>query len=643
MAGFDAFAAAQDTVDDIESLVSARIWDAQDAADAAKAIALDTIDDLKGTKFSLPEQPPAPPKVDAKITITNNINAPNASDFGGITAPDDREVSSLVTVPTMSTVAVPTFTPSITRLVIPDAPVWEDPDAPDEQTFDLSPTMPGVPNIGALMPVLGNLATITIPEFVFPTLPTFDATAPEFEGSALPPTFEWAEPTYATEILDEAMVVIRTMFAGGTGLPPAIENALFERMNDREDRMVARAVSEVYTEWSDRGFTAPNGMTNARIDSIRQDGLLKKQGANRELTIEFAKIEVENLKFAVTQALAAEQVLVNIFLNSAERMFQAAKYQVQALVEIYNAQVALFNARQVAYQTAANVYKTRVEAAISEVEVYKSRIQGELAKAQVNESIVRAYTARVQSLMAYVEIYKGQLEGVKAEVAVTQGKIEAYKATIEAYASRVNAQKVKFDAYSARVQGEGFKANIVETEAKAYAAQIQGISTKVSAEKTGVDAAIATNEIKIKEFLANMELDKTLMQNQLAGIQQAVAAYQADTQRYIAQSSAEKDKAQLEIAATELKSRTAISLYSAVSAAYNARMEQLIREASLTVEGLKSAGQIATTLAASAYAAVHVGATLSGGGNMSASGSVSDSYSRSDSTSTNTNYNYEGT
>lgn len=641
MAGFDAFAAAQNTVDDVERIVSSRISDATEVAEAAQEMALQTISDLRGTTFVVPDQPPEPPEIDSTITVKFNIPAVPAHAFGTVDGPRTADEATLGSVRSITTPTIPDFEPSINTLSIPSAPAFITvipPTAPDTST---DVTLPTSPNIS--LPVLDTLATITIPAFTFPTLPVFTDTAPAFEGSSLPGLFNWHEPTYVTEVLDEVLVSVRAMMAGGTGLPAVIEQALFERMNDREDQLVARAVSEVYTEWSDRGFTAPNGMTNARVDNIRQDALLKKQGANRELTIEFARIEVENLKFAIQQAIACEQVLVNIFLNAAERTFQAAKYQTQALIEVYNAQVHLFNARQIAYQTAASVYKIRLEASLAELEVFKAQVQGELAKAQVNESIVRAYVAKVQALSTQVELYRAQLEGAKTQVEITKTRIEAYKASVEAYAASVGAEKTRFEAYSAQVQAEGFKANIITAEAQAYAANIQGIATGIQAQKVGVDADIANNEVKIRAFIAAVERDKTRMQYQLNAVQEAVSAFSADTQRYIAQSDSEKAKAQLQIAVAELESKTAISLYGALSSSYNARMEQLIREASLTVEGLKSAGQISTTLAAAAYSAVHVGATLAGGGSLNASGQVSDSYSRSESTSTNYNYNYEGT
>lgn len=641
MSGFDAYAAAEKAVKDIENIVNARIDDATTTAESARAIAISTINDLKGTKFTVPEDPPAPPKVDTKLNITYNLGGIRQGTFGTVQGTDLPDTVDMDSVPTVSPVTIPAFEPSVKSLNIPTAPDLNLP--PDLDTFHPD-DLPAIPVESPYAdPLLTGLVPINVPAFSFAGISAFTDTAPVFEGSSLPGTFSWHEPTFHTEVLDEAVTIIQRMYAGNTGLPPAIEQAIFERTNDREDQLVSRAVSEVVTEWSERGFQSPQGMLNARVDQIRQDALLKKQGANRELAIKITDVQVENLRFAVTQALAAEQILVNIQLNSASRMFEAAKYQTEALIAVYNAQVSLFNARQLAYQTAATVYKARLEAELAPLEVYKAQIQGELAKSQVNESIVKAFVAQWEGVRARVEVYKAKLQGVQQKVEISKSKVDSYKALVEAYAARISAEKVKFEAYSAQVGGEAAKATIVDAQARAYAAQIQGIATGVTAQKTSADAAIASNELKLREFLARVERDKLAMQFSLDGIRAAVEEYNADTQRFLASAEVEKTKATLQISTTELQSKTAISLYSAVSAAYNARMEQLIREASLTVEGLKSAGQIATTLAASAYAAVHVGATLAGGGSLGASGSVSDSYAKSDSTSTNYNYNYEGT
>lgn len=52
------------------------------------------------------------------------------------------------------------------------------------------------------MPDMEALEKITLPDFVFPDLPTFDATPPDARGITVPNVFiNWAEPVYASEVL----------------------------------------------------------------------------------------------------------------------------------------------------------------------------------------------------------------------------------------------------------------------------------------------------------------------------------------------------------------------------------------------------------------------------------------------------------
>ena len=106
---------------------------------------------------------------------------------------------------------------------------------------------------------------------------------------------------------------------------------------------------------------------------------------------------------------------------------------------------------------------------------------------------------------------------------------------------------------------------------------------------------------------------------------------------------AEGTKAQVQVTAKEAELRTNVAFYQAQVQAYLGNMEQLIRKAALIIDALKAAGGISSTLAAGAMAGVHVGATLSGSGAVTAAGSESFSTSSSTSNARNENYNYEGT
>lgn len=637
------FAEAYSTVQNIEQLVSARVLDANATATSLTSVALSTIANLSSANLNFSAGPlPEPPQISPSINVDLELPLIEPTSFGELTS-NVPAGPALAAIPELAALNLPNFNPSINSLSIPAPPAWSAPDAPPEPPLLDDINIPEAPTIA--LPSLPTLEELNVPVFAGVTLPTFDAELPEFEGSALPGILQWQEPTYQPEIITEVMTEIRRLWDGGSGIPPAVEQAMVERALSREDMIIDREVDSVAVEFSARGFTMPSGMQAARADKVRQEGMTKKQAANRDLTIKFAEAQIENVRFAVTQGIAAENVFVNIFLNMAERMFQAAKFRVESQIQIYNAQVALFNARTNSYQIQASVFDSLVRAALAEIEVFKAEVEAEVARGELNEQRVRTYTAQVQAIQTYVEVFRARMEGAKVESEVNRNQIEAYKAEVQAYAERTNADKIRFEAYEAQVRAESAKAGIVDSEARAYAALISGKSTEADIDIKRADIAIQGNRQRIEAYAADLEAEKTRIQSQLSVIQSAAQAYIADTQRFTSVATAETAKAQVEVSAQEAEMRSNIAMFQAQTQAYLGSMESLIRRAAVQIDALKGAGQVSSTLAAGAMAAVHVGATLSGGGNVSAAGQGSSSTSVSQSTGTNTNhnYNYEGT
>lgn len=635
------FAQAYNAADEISTFVQQHIDEAQDKADLFTQKAVAAMEALKDTDLiRVDDTPPAPLSFDPTINVDLNLEPITPTSFGAITSqPVDAPV--LEPMPAVDSIDIPEFTSSVGSLSIPTAPAWSAPgDAPARPavgTVDL-PVSPSV-----ALPAAPTLVELNIPTFDGVTLPEFDATLPEFEGTAITSVMQWTEPQYRPVVIEEVVEVIRRLWDGELGLPAAVEQAMYERAAEREALTAEREISAVATEFSARGFTMPTGMEAARVDQMRQDLALKQLSMNRELTIEFAKIHVENVRFAVQQGIAAENVYVNLFTNMAERLFQAAKFRIESQLNVYNAQVQLFNARMQAYQTRAQVFDIRVRAALSAIEVFKAEVEAEIAKGQINEQRVRTYTAMVQALQTDVEIYKAKMQGAQLQSELIRSQIEAYRADVQAYAERIQADKVRFDAYEAQVRGEASKAGIIDAEARAYAALIQGKSAAADIDVKRAEVTIQTNRARIEQYTAALDAEKNRIASQLATIQAAAQAYTADTQRYTAVAGAEAAKAQLEVSAKEAELRTNVALYQAQIQAYVARMDQAIRQAQLIAETMKSAGSMAATLAAGAMASVHVGANLSGGSSVGASGNYSESFSQSNSTSTSTTYSYEGT
>lgn len=574
---------------------------------------------------------PSTPTINVSVDGDFTLPAINATDFGTV-SPITAQLGTLGAIRDPVAIDIAAFLPSVSGLTLPDAPQMTAPLTAPERPATAELVLPDAPTL--VKPAFPSLETINIPAFSFPVLPTWSAVAPEFQGTAVSTVLQWSDPTYVTEVLPEVITKLREMWAGGSGIPAAVEQALWERAASREDLDTSRQISAAYTEFSSRGFTEPPGMLVARVDAIREEAQIKKQGLNRDIAIKMADVHVENVRFAVEQGVAAENVLYNIWNNMAQRQFEAAKIQLDSQLALYNAQIALFNARQQAYSTEAQVFKTKLDAELSRIDVFKAELEGELARGQLNEQRVKIYGEQIRALLSDVEIYKAQMEGASVQSDVNRNVIEGFKAEIQAYAERINADKVRFEAYDTQVKGELGKAQILDAEARAYASYISGVSAKADVGVKLMQADIARNEQVLREYAARLDADKAKIQADVAKIQASASAYTADTQRFTAQAGAEEAKARVEITAKEAEIRASLGLFDVEVRKYIADMEQMIRKANVQLEALKAAGQVGATLSAGAMAGINIGASLSGSGGVSASGSASYGESRSKSNST---------
>lgn len=622
------FGAAKGTIDEVQQIVQSQLDITRQYGDEAFQKATTAIDALmtappgaitSDEEFLVP--PPGLVTLDADAIkgALGLVDFPGPVEAGTVASPSlnpDYE-------PSVGT--APVFTPSIIGVTVPAAPGPIDTSGlPTRPNINTSVAIPDSPAVA--LPAMDFLEPVVIPDFTFPTLPIFDATSPEFEGTFIGSVLNWEEPEYQIEILDEVMAQVRRYFAGGTGIPAAVERALFERAVDRDNLLVDRAVSEAYDEFSSRGYTMPPGALVARVDSVRQEAMLKAQATSREILIKAAEWEIENIRFAVQQGIACENVLVGIFMNGAARLFEAAKHRVDSELAIYNAQVALFNARQSAYATEATVFKARLEGELAKLEVFKAEIEGEKAKASLNEQKVRVYVAELDAVQKQVDIYRAKMEAARVQSELIKSQIDAYKADLEGYATRLNAEKVKFDAYEAQVRAEVAKVGIIDAEARAFAAEIEGYKTGADVEISKSRNVIERNKLIIEQFSALIEQDKARMQAQLSAVQSATARQQALTAAFQANASVDEARARLGVSVQEANIRNFLAYYEMQLKKYDAHMARLIEKAKVTIEGLKAAGQISGSLAAGAMAAMNVSAGLSGGAatNASFSGSIQE-------------------
>lgn len=523
--------------------------------------------------------------------------------------------------------------PSMIALNLPNAPSMRLVPAPVRPSIDTTVELPEAPTI--TMPDMEAMEQITIPVFEFPQLPDFDGVPPNASAITVPNVFiNWAEPQYESEILDDLVARVKTMMAGGTGLPAAVEDALFSRARERDSTETARAVQEAVDTWAGRNFSMPPGMLAKQVNVAREQGRLKAAETNRDILIEAAKWEIENIRFAVQQGMALEQLTANIFENAAKRLFEVARFQAESQINVFNAQISLFNAQNGAFQTLAQVYRTRLDGALAKLTAFKTAVEAQAAVGQINQQRVEVFKAKLSAVQASVEVFKAMMQGAQVRAETIKNQFDAYRADVQAFAEEIGAEKVKFDAYKAQVDGEVAKGSMLDSQARAYASTIQGLASKAEIKVKGSQLKLDAARVYISKYLADVDGYKAALDASLREVQYGTAVYQARIEGWKAKASANVAASEVQARFADMNVRTNIAYSEMQISQYTANINKAVQQANIALEAAKAMGQYSAQLAAGAMSAMHVSASVSG------SGSQSDSTSNSTSTSTSTSHNY---
>lgn len=521
--------------------------------------------------------------------------------------------------------------PAAPLISIPAAPSMATVPVPDRPTVDTHVDIPDAPAI--VMPAMEALEQITIPEFEFPDLPTFDAAPPSPSGITVPNVFvNWVEPAYESEIYDDLLAKVKGMMAGGTGLPLPIEQALFARARDREGVETLRAVQTAVDTWAARGFSMPPGMLVKATDVAREQERLKAAELNRDIMVEAAKWEIENIRFAVEQGMALEQLTANLYDNMARRLFEVARFQAEAEINVFNAQISLFNAQNSAFETLAQVYRTKLDGALAKLTAYKTAIDGQVALGQINQQRVEVFKAKLDAVQANVEVYKAMMQGASVRADTIKNVFDAYRADVQAFAEQIGAEKVKFDAYESQVKAESAKAGVFDSQARAYASTIQAISSKADVKVKAAQVKMDAAKTKVTKFTADVDAYRAQLDASLREVQYSTQVFGAQVDAWRAKASVAVSEAEVTSKFADMTTRTNIAYAEMQISEYTAKMQNAIQQAQIALEAAKAMGQYTAQLAAGAMAAAHISAGISGQGTAS----TTEHFSKSEST----NYNY---
>jgi len=466
-------------------------------------------------------------------------------------------------------------------------------------------------------PILDDVAdpkewAITLPTAPIIDIPDFTATPPSI-GGITPPSgdFTWSELPYDSDLLVNTVALVETFNQGGVVIPDPIWEALWAKDNDRENRAGEKLIEEINSEWSSRGFQLPQGVQVAQIAEVRQEIQSTAAGRSRDIAIKEADLHIENLKFAVTQGIAMENMRGGWYQQALTRMLDAAKFTYTLSVQIYNAEISFYNAQLAAYQAEAMVYKTIIEAELAKLEVYKTELEGQKIIGELNMQQVQIYKIRVDALQTEIELYNATLMGLKIGVEIDSVRVDAYAKEVQAYGAKIQAESLKLDAFKTEMQGAQIESQIYETNVKAFATRVSAYSAKIDAEATNTKVDIEVNKLLLEEYNIKLKAYTTQVGAAMEELKAEVSSFEAKVKVYDLDVINEKTRAT--VAIEELKQEISAMSQDTQTHIVGAQLDTDASktEGSLSVESMKQVAATEGALASSAMSAVSISQSMS--------------------------------
>jgi len=496
-------------------------------------------------------QKPTPPN---PATIT--FNAPTAP-TAIVTSGDIAEVVDRL-VDRFDEADVPEFTDEPMELRLPEPPSDALPFPPSNPAPIEVPEYPDVPEYEA--PVLPELRPIELPDPPSVDLSTITAliaalraakpTAPMLPD--LPDFSELFAEQYTvsnqqlTAFVGQCAALanlcprLGELLAGDSiGIPAAVAQGLRDRAFAAEDRQAAQAETEALTDWQARGFTLPGGALEAKLAAVRQLNRDKKAQLNRDLWLEEAKLEIENLRYAIQQGIAYEGMLRESWARLCAVVQAIAQGDIDTLIKALDAALSLYRTQMEGWKTEFETIRDQLQVELAKLEVYKSELDAQKLIGQLNQQDIDIYKARWEALNVAAALYKTQVEAANGRLQAELAKLEAAEKQVKIYIAKVGAYETRWKAYGIAADAEKTKADLYESQAKAFAARVDAYNGQVSAAKIIADTEVSGIKLQLDTWQTRVEQYKAELQAELGRIDTLVRSGGLDTDIYKAEVIAE--------------------------------------------------------------------------------------------------------
>lgn len=556
--------------------------------------------------FARPQAPTRPVLADIAVTL------PTAPEL------EDVEIRELSPAP-----EEPSFALTYSKPAAPNTPMPERPDTPEVSLVSVEmPEAPALPDIED--PALYELTLPAVPDL---TIPEFEGTRPVRDFGMPQRTFNWSAVAYDDSTIQTIKSRLSDMTINGLGLPPDVEQAIFERTRGREDILTLQAQQEGEASLAARGLRQPAGLLARMLRRTSTESRQRTSAANRELGIEVARQNVEAVRFALSQAIALEMALVQANTANNELALRGAQIEQQVGIDLLNARIAIHNADWEGFKAEATVFAERIRALSHEIDLYKAQVDAEKLKGDVNETLIRGLAERLRARGVLVDLYRANVEAARVKGEHNTQLLEQDRLRLRAFQSEVDAWAKQQDGYRISVEAELGNLRAQEVLGNVYGRRVEAWRTVGSAYHEQARAQIDAQIQRLERYKAALQGTLIDVQAQTATQENRLRQYSTDGSIFGIQ--AQVSGLEADHADRQQRDRTEVARLRVQTVQESLRLtsQHALKVIDQQIEVLKAKASVVAQLAASSQSGVNFGASYSGG--MSISGSYGTAWSYS--------------
>lgn len=533
---------------------------------------------------------------------------------------DIKSRIGLIPPASFSTTPIDTNFPTVSEKDIP-APTVSLPDAPTFTT-ELSAEKPFIADVtNVIAPSesapdkLSSIGGHSVPSPPAMTIADFGDPIPTYNLSVPDIQFSYVEPEYASA-LKNALTdkLLSDVQNGGTGLSAEVEDAIWERTRERDNKDFEDASTRVDGKWSGRGFSLPDGVLTELQRDLIADDRNQRIERSRDILIKQGELAQVNTHFALTSSMNLEQLELNHANEIYNRALETSKSVMEFGIAFHNLKISDYNIRLERYKAQAVEQSSRLEAERLRLEAYRTELLEIEAKSSLDKDLLSEYNLDLERYDKQLKLFIAEQGMVASALGIEGLKVDLYKAHIDDYKARTDAQGKEAQLYLAQVQGELGKVQVYATELDAERTRVATLKVQADIEIARIRENVELQGLSLREFLGNVE--KYRAEVSIATSEMGIEAtmYGHDIDKFRAEIS--KDAAQLNLGVETLIKNRALDIQNTNVRLENAKanLQSVISTAAIRVEAAKGIGATYAAVAGAVASGFNAIASIESGG-----------------------------